>query len=223
MKGNAWTYSDCLDSKRVTYLSEDADFSDVIEGIVDELRTVDVKRCCFRIDPGDHVKGMRPIFEVPISCRLGDIFFNGKNGYRAQYYFSPDHGALHNRLLIDQLTPYLIRVATAYGFEFNDKSMAESVVKQSVALPSAKIWSNENDTIFWEHVNDDVTEILAPRWVDNRNSQDANKKGKAQRGCHAPKLKGLRIFGAFVDCDGMEHISEHKRRRSCDLHECGWS
>ena len=50
---------------------------------------------------------------VPLTAETFDLFFNGRMGYRAQYYRSPDAGRTFNRSLVHRLIP-AIRTARMY-------------------------------------------------------------------------------------------------------------
>ena len=159
-----------------------------------------------------------------------DIFFNGVNGYRAQYYRSPETGSINNHLLIERfLQPELLKVAERHGYADATRSLSEAQVAASLALPSAKAWGDErgDKELFWDHVNayrsERDVEIRAQRWIENTRHEDGEKKGKAQRGVRAPRLGRIKIMGGFIDDDGTEHVAEHKRRRACDIFEFGFS
>jgi hypothetical protein len=43
--------------------------------------------------------------QIPISEIIFDQLFNGRSGYRAQYYLSPSDGRIFNRAIVDSLIP----------------------------------------------------------------------------------------------------------------------
>ena len=223
-----WRYAETIDDERIPYLRKVREFSAVIADIEGEL-AAHTGECIFQIEPGDHVPGQRPVFVFPVNGRPGDIFFNGVSGYRAQYYRSPETGSIQNHLLIDLLTPQLLRVAEAKSFADGDRTMSEAQVTASLTLPSAKAWGDEcrDKEQFWKHVNayedENDIEIRARRWLDNLASPDEAKSGKAGRGVRAPQLGLIKIMGGFIDDDGNEQVAERKRRRACDIFECGFS
>ncbi len=59
--------------------------------------------------------------------------------------------------------------------------------------------------------------------MDNLASANGEMKGKAECGVRAPWPGFIKIMGGFIDNDGNEHVAEHKRRRACDIFECGFS
>ena len=223
---NEWSYGQALDEERMAYLSENTDFSVVTADIGKQLAE-HFHDCTFKIEPGDHVAGRRPVFVFPAERRAGDTFFNGVSGYRAQYYRSPETGAIQNGQLLDWLTPQLLKVAKAHRFADEGNVMSKAQVASSLALTSAQEWGDETEKLFWNHMNvyhnESDIEIAARRWTDNLANTTEKMKRKAQRGVRAPWPGFIKIMGGYIDDDGNEHVAEYKRRRACDIFECGFS
>ncbi len=223
---NEWSYGQTLDEERMAYLSDNTNFS-VVTAEIEKQLAKHFDDCTFKIDPGCDVPGRRPVFVFPVGRKAGDTFFNGVSGYRAQYYRSPETGSIQNGRLLDWLTPQLLKVAKAHSFADEDNVMSKAQVASSLALPSAKAWGDETEKLFWDHMtayhDESDIEIAARRWTDNLASANGEMKGKAECGVRAPWPGFIKIMGGFIDNDGNEHVAEHKRRRACDIFECGFS
>ena len=55
--------------------------------------------------------------QIPVNKCTYDLLFNGRSGYRAQYYLSPEEGNTYNRHIIDDLIPVIIRTARDQNVE----------------------------------------------------------------------------------------------------------
>jgi hypothetical protein len=77
------------------------------------------------------------VAKIPITSLVFDQFFNGRSGYRAQYYLSVEEGNEYNRAIIEGLIP-AVQVAHARlsgGFE-----ASWDLVQHSLRGGSSKIW-----------------------------------------------------------------------------------
>jgi hypothetical protein len=150
----------------------------------------------------------RLVAQVPVAKCTFDYLFNGRSGYRAQYYLSPEEGILYNRQIVDGLVP---AVRTAYDrkplhapFEW---------VERSLRAPHAKIWVFQEreafDTASKETLN-------PPRWVEHGDT----------RGRRVPLLDHpiVDLKGAFIrpGTDDL-FVDPLKLERPCDLHRKGFT
>jgi len=82
-----------------------------------------------RLQDGEDMKGFfRALATIPVSADTFDLLFNGRSGYRAQYYLSVEAGGLFNRLAMAALFGPL-RIASN-----------EMDAHRSWAGPWSKIW-----------------------------------------------------------------------------------
>jgi hypothetical protein len=51
--------------------------------------------------------------QIPVTEGTFDLLFNGRSGYRAQYYLSPEEGIVYNRQIVDGLIP---TISSAYDW-----------------------------------------------------------------------------------------------------------
>lgn len=147
-----------------------------------------------------------------------DLFFNSEHGYRGAYFESPHNGLEANDACIRRLTPMLLDWA-----ERNEPSFDRKFARESLASSTAKVWLTEYESHLcekcegeWGNPIDELPEILNGRWelVDTPSGH---------RGCKAPLLSKLRIFGAFLNECYDEFTPARKRHRAQQINGCGWS
>ncbi|MBW8366093.1 MAG: hypothetical protein K0M39_16200 [Rhizobium sp.] len=145
---------------------------------------------------------------IPLSEQVFDQFFNGRSGYRAQYYLSPEEGILFNRDVIQGLREPL---QVAYARQTLQVDL--DLVLTSIDGPHSKVWVSGNPSTF----NSAPENSLHPdRWVENN----------ANLGCRAPlpDSPGLEFKGAFVHPVTRQFfVDELKLERACDLFSKGYS
>jgi hypothetical protein len=150
----------------------------------------------------------RVVVQVPLSAATFDEFINGRSGYRAQYYLSPEEGLLYNRAALNLLTDVVL-VAS----ESQIANAAPNLVGESLAAPHAKIWVFEEKAAF----NDAAPDTLNPeRWVNNN--------AVLGRRAPLPPHCSLDIKGAFIHPTTFDvFVDELKADRPCDLFEKGFT
>lgn len=145
--------------------------------------------------------------EVAIQETTFDQLFNGRSGYRAQYYLSPEEGILYNRDVLEGLTSCITELARKLVLSHPDR------IRTSLLAPHSKIWVvNERQ----EFENAESGMILARRWVEN----------KACLGCRAPlpRCPRVDVKGAFVDPHYSDvFVDDLKLDRAWDLHRKGFT
>jgi hypothetical protein len=153
--------------------------------------------------------------QIPVNKCTYDLLFNGRSGYRAQYYLSPEEGNTYNRQIIDDLIPVLIRTA---GGQKAENSVDPDLVQLSLKSMSKLAWygSYKDALIFYRCPKT----LSVPRWNDYWNS----KPSCWPMGLIAFMLDNPRVFlkGAFVDPNRGD-IYDNKPDRANDLHKRGWT
>ncbi|WP_124305199.1 hypothetical protein [Pseudomonas chlororaphis] len=165
-------------------------------------------RLCWQ--EADECQGyFRLVARVPLEQEATlDQFFNGRSGYRAQYYLSPEEGVLYNRDVLQGLKGALSRA-------YHQQPLAESleVVLRTIDGPHAKVWLFDEIAAF----NSSPAGSLNPqRWIDNG----------ADRGRRTPLPSHLTldIKGTFIKpLTGELFVDPLKLDRACDLFRMGYT
>lgn len=150
----------------------------------------------------------RLVTQVPLSETTFDQMFNGRSGYRAQYYISPEEGVLFNRDILDGLIPV---------FEKTNRMQPQNtgfrLMEKSLRAPHSKIWIFEEKAAFDNATQDTLN---PPRWVYNG----------ATRGRKAPLPNHFMIDvkGSFINPGTNDlFVDELKLYRACDLFNMGYT
>jgi len=150
----------------------------------------------------------RLVAQIPVSEITFDQLFNGRAGYRAQYYLSPEEGILYNRDILSGLEP-----ALKLAYARQPLVVEFSLVEKSLRAPHSKIWVFGEQEAF----NDADDNTLNPaRWVQNH----------ATRGRKTPLPKHLMldIKGAFIHPASSDlFVNDLKLDRACDLFRTGYT
>lgn len=147
---------------------------------------------------------------IPITKETFDVLFNGRTGYRAQFYLSAEEGILFNRQIVDDLIPC---IRTAYQHRPLDTNFA--LVERSLRTPHSKIWVVEKPVNPF---------IVAP--PDTLNPQRWAKNEKAVLGRRRPLADRFEIDlkGSFIDPITDDFfVDQLKAARACDLYCKGYS
>lgn len=145
---------------------------------------------------------------IPLSDETFDQFFNGRSGYRAQFYLSPEEGILFNRDVVQGLK----RVFSAEGFK-QRLTIAPQLISSSFDGPHSKVWVYSEDLPF-----DTAPEnsLNPPRWVGNN--------ACLGRRAPLPASPALELKGAFIHPEtGVLFVDPLKADRACDLFRKGYS
>ena len=124
----------------------------------------------------------RLLAQVPLTETTFDQVFNGRSGYRAQYYISPEEGILYNRDILDGLVPAF---KAAYGQQ--PLAIEFELIEKSLTAPHSKIWVFQEKAAFDEAAQDALN---PPRWVAN----GATRGRKAP----LPNHHTMDVKGAFI-------------------------
>lgn len=145
---------------------------------------------------------------IPLGEETFDQFFNGRSGYRAQYYLSPEEGVLFNRDVLqglkERLTEAFTRQLVPVGLD---------LVLASIDGPHSKVWVYGEQSPF----NNAPEFSLNPRrWVEN----DACLGRRAPLPTHL----SLELKGVFIHASsGRLFVDELKVDRAYDLFAKGYS
>jgi hypothetical protein len=145
----------------------------------------------------------RAEFLLQVHPCIYDAFFNSPVGYRAQYALGPALGRSKNRELLDALKTKLIA---------NTPESYLAQVVSSIESVEAKIWIYEDEV--QNHYFDESPEIDYAPW---NNGSDGGV------GLRAPVGTQLIVCGGWLDEHGHERVDPHKRRRSEEIHEAGFT
>ncbi|WP_236182894.1 hypothetical protein [Pseudomonas sputi] len=145
---------------------------------------------------------------IPLSEDTFDLLFNGRSGYRAQYYLSPEEGILFNRDIVVGLYK-----AIEISYRNDPLDVPIELIRASLIAPHSKIWIYNEKAAF----NEADSEALNPlRWVAS---------GKT-RGRKAPLPKHLTIDvkGSFLHPTSHKlFVDELKLDRAWDLFNSGFT
>jgi hypothetical protein len=150
----------------------------------------------------------RLVAHVPLTETGFDQLFNGRAGYRAQYYLSPEEGVLYNRDILKGLAS-----AIHHAYERQPLTIEWPLVERSIDAPHAKIWVFEEKAAFDSAA---PAQLNPPRWVANN--------ATTGRKVPLPDHFTLDVKGAFIGpgTDDM-FIDEPKLDRPCDLFYRGYT
>jgi len=158
-------------------------------------------------DSTDRPGYFRLVAQIPLNETL-DQFFNGRSGYRAQYYLSPEEGILYNRDTLDRLVP---AIATAY--EQQPLKIDWKLVEESVRAPHAKVWVFQETVAFDEATPNTLN---PPRWVAN----GATRGRKAP----LPSHRMIDVKGTFIQPGtNALFVDDLKLDRAWDLFKRGYT
>jgi len=142
-----------------------------------------------------------------------DQFFNGRTGYRAQYYLAPELGEACNREVLDRLEP-VVRCACLKTIT---PLVPEVADRESLSAPGAKVWFRERR----EHYLGDRL-IRPARWVaywEARPDEFPMGLIPAPRDFPWVQVKGGWVYGS----DGYPAAGTMKPDRAISLHNSGWT
>lgn len=150
----------------------------------------------------------RLVAQVPLNETTFDQLFNGRSGYRAQYYLSPEEGILYNRDILHGLRP---AIRTAY--ERRSVEIEFDFIDRSMNAPHSKIWVYDETSAFDAAAENTLN---PPRWVAN----------KATHGRKAPLPSHcmIDVKGTFIHpATGKLFIDEYKLDRAWDIYNRGYT
>ncbi|TIQ44614.1 hypothetical protein [Mesorhizobium sp.] len=206
-----WVLSEAISVARARRLLNPLTAEDLLASILAEIDRA-VRDRNFELDWETACE--RPGFwrftaKFPVAEATFDQLFNGRSGYRAQYYLSPEEGLLFNRKIIESLEDTIHRASSVKPI-----SVGFDLIVHSLRMAHAKIWIADERAAF----DDAVLGGLQPqRWWSATG---------ARRGCRAPLPVSPKIDlkGSFIDPEtGSFWVDPLKERRAWDLYEKGFS
>jgi hypothetical protein len=145
---------------------------------------------------------------IPVAAIVFDRLFNGRSGYRAQYYLSPEEGVLYNRQLLDKL---ISPVSIAYERKPLEPSFA--LIKRTLLAPHAKIWIFDEQSAFDDAMPNTLN---PPRWIEHHATR--GRKVPLPRNCIVD------VKGSFLKPDSEQlFVDDLKLDRPSDLHRTGYT
>lgn len=148
--------------------------------------------------------------QFPLDRDLFDYLFNGRSGYRAQYYVSPCDGEAFNASLVAKIKPSVLRC-----WQLAPGLPEVSLAELSIDGPWTKVWVSGDGNPFCDA---QPNTLKPPRWVQN-----SSEDGMARR-IPLPNKCGLDFKGTFVHPTSRgSWVDASKRTRSCDLHRRGFT
>jgi hypothetical protein len=200
-----WDLSGMLDRVRAHRLLNPPAAEELMEIVRREAAMANPQRdefCTLR--PGTSMAGcQRAIAVIQVSAETFDSLFNGRSGYRAQYYLSEEEGICFNRMLIDALIEPLRAVFHAGDVEV-----------RSFSGPGSKIWVHGDSVPFREAAHG---EFLPRRWATERPSSSLALRAPL------PPFTAIELKGAWLSrADNSYRIDPDKADRDFDLSDRGF-
>ena len=150
----------------------------------------------------------RLIAQIPLSEVTFDQLFNGRSGYRAQYYISPEEGILYNRDILNGL-----RLAIKMASVNQPLDIGFDLIERSMLGPHSKVWVFGEQAAFDEAA---PAALNPPRWVESG----------ATRGRRAPlpSHRTMELKGAFIQPGSNNlFVDDLKLDRAWDLFKRGYT
>ncbi len=205
-----WEFAAGFDASRRSDLENSGGFAEIIQRVRDEASDIALEIEVGKTPGLENYR--RPVFTFSVQPKTFDAFFNGPQGYRAQFFASAEIGQAENNLVMTLLLDRLIATPTPLSAEHD---VADIDLGRSLSACSAKIWIDERDFPF----EDTPRDLAIRRWRINANLGVE----KAQWGLCAPVGTNLEVKGAFLDRAGNEMVPSSKVRRRFDIHLFGYS
>ena len=138
-----WQFAHTFDEDRRSFLERLRSFDEIAQELQSQVLITS-----YRGEKGTlgSVKGcLRPNFKIETSSKAFDEFFNGRSGYRAAYYVDPEEGVRTNESFLSRLVESLVAYALSHPA---GQYIDEGTLRRSLALPSAKVWLDEDGFSF---------------------------------------------------------------------------
>jgi hypothetical protein len=203
-----WDLSGMEDRGRAARLLEPPSGEELIIAVAAEALQAAIQgRSSWRWQDGDLMGGCgRAIASFPLNADTFDALFNGRSGYRAQYYLSCQEGSNFNAMLIGALLKPLRGAC--------DRAPAgqATLLQHSFGGPFSKIWVLGDSAPFCAAREG---EFRPRRWVDS-----SSLWMRAPR----PDRPGIEVKGTWVlNSDHQYREDPLKADRHCSLSERGFA
>jgi len=213
-----WNYAATLDKGRMAVLINPPEADEIISLVASQaLEAAAQDKICLKWQVAEFATNdsdtnfkantyFRIEAKIPVIPESFDLLFNGRNGYRAQYYISVAEGERFNKELVANLTPAICRQNEVTNVAL------QSTVQASLNGKDSKIWVVGDAKGFSEQ-----EELIAKRW----NERNPPAFFSTRLALITPPQMHLK--GTFI-CENDSPncwIDESKMTRSCDLHHKG--
>jgi len=206
-----WIIDDALlhDRPRIVRLMDVPSATDLIslvsEAAKDAARGARIHTALIQSE--DQPEYFRGEAKIPLPEPLFDQLFNGRSGYRAQYYLSAAQGAAFNRMIVDALAPAALDASGAN---------IRNAIARSLAGRYSKIWVIGDGAAFL----DSPAALQPARWKAYWQAE-ATALG-LRLPCPPPPQLDLK--GTFVNFETDEEwVYEGKKDRDEEIFKKGWS
>jgi hypothetical protein len=223
---------EALDPDRAAYPRRDIDANELKNQIASAFAN-SLKNGTAKYGVDFHTKRQterRAIIQFEVGTVLFDQFYNGRTGYRAHYWVSPEIGDTFDEKLGDLLRAAisehmpttaegrLVRVEITGYRDESDRGpyqLTREFALQSLAPEASKLWRCE-----WL-----ITDTLGL----NKSQQTGAIEPKLQigkwegEGLYAPRGSRLDFKGGFVGDDGAVTPTKNRKDRAMKLHQTGWT
>ena len=211
-----WDLASLKDDSRKSLLLSSISPHKLIEMIADEgIRAAIQKTVHLRLVEATCSPGYwRAEAKFQLSTDTFDLFFNGRMGYRAQYYLSVKEGRCFNRLVVDKLTLAFGQGSTAAACGIASQW---SQIEASLNAEHSKIWIAGDWAAFCGEPH-----VLRPdNWVQSWNASNDKPIGLA---APCPNPANIELKGSFVDVQKRRiFLPKNKRDRDEKIHRFGWT
>jgi hypothetical protein len=198
-----WRFASGFSPERLANLERTTGFEEIGEAIVREAQ---VTALPMETGAAGELRGCRrPVFRLVVAPATFDQFYNGRDGYRARYWQSPEAGEAANRWLLRALSPKLVGALGKPDAAFGQKSLA---------CGSATIWFREETTL-------GNARLQVAQWEAAARG-DSTLSDKAREARWAPIGTLLEIKGAFLTDGYRERIDPDTVERAMTLHHAGF-
>lgn len=208
----AWNLDEIQDDDRRRLLLSSLSPEDVLDWVEAEARDA-VRKVALRwVDAKEHAGCSRIEAVVPLHKMTFDLFFNGRMGYRAQYYLSVDEGHRFNTRLVERLLP-VVQDAAATGA----MPVGWATVENSWKGPYSRAWIAVGRAALVHE-----PKVLRPeRWVKHWERSQGVPMGLAAPRPDSPMLlfKGTHVSRQTAE----PWRPDGERDRDESIHRSGWT
>lgn len=193
----------------------------VFESIVESMQR-DGEVTCFAVRSGEaeETRGARRVeFRIELPPSLVDQFVNGRDGYRARFWQSPEIGDQANRLLIDAMKPRLLACVERHP---SDDAPTRQEVCASLSGISAKVWIADEIALDLGGPREGKPDLIVEQWERRREGNGPWDEPRPY-GYWAPLGTAVEIKGALLKSDGAEIVPARKQNRSQHIHCVGFT
>jgi len=151
----------------------------------------------------------RIVAEIPVKIETFDTLFNGRTGYRAQYYLSAEQGAEFNRTLVKALIEPITRTLKMVRF-----AVPLEIARASMLGRWSKIWVARDGAVFSAALQG---EFRPRRWAR------VNPVDSMALRAPLPERPTIDLKGTWIrPQDGDQWLSPDKANRDQRLYERGY-